>query len=212
MSENNENFEQGSSKNKDFWLFLIFIDIIALAFFGFIIYQGVFSKYVNPPVETEKVAAAPAREEAVVRQPQPQPVLKPAPKPVRQADAKPESNPEEKPIEKPAETQPAKPADKPAAKPAAAPAKPARESVLIEPTKGKTRKVTFRYFGAGKNVQISSGFTMAKPQNMKKTADYWEASFNIYPGEYKFIYIVDGKYTLDPYSEEKDGRSFVKID
>jgi hypothetical protein len=84
--------------------------------------------------------------------------------------------------------------------------------VLIAPNSSKTRKVTFKYWGEGKRVQISSGFTMAKPQDLQKVGGVWQRTFVIYPGEYKYIFMVDGKQTLDPHADQKDGRSFVKID
>ena len=77
--------------------------------------------------------------------------------------------------------------------------------------KSKYRRVTFRWYGEGDKVSIVSGFTMAKPQALKKRGDHWETTLSIAPGTYKFLYIIDGKNTLDPYSEEKDGRSLVVV-
>lgn len=87
-----------------------------------------------------------------------------------------------------------------------------KESVLVQVNpKSKYRRVTFRWYGEGDKVSIVSGFTMAKPQALKKRGDHWETTLSIAPGTYKFLYIIDGKNTLDPYSEEKDGRSLVVV-
>ena len=86
-----------------------------------------------------------------------------------------------------------------------------KESVLVTPTTGKYRRVTFRWFGEGDKVSVVSGFTMSKPQALKKVGDHWETTLSIAPGTYKFLYIIDGKNTLDPYSPEKDGRSVLEV-
>ena len=52
---------------------------------------------------------------------------------------------------------------------------------------------------------------MAKPRALKKRGDHWEVTLGIAPGTYKFLYIVDGKQTLDPYAEEDDGRSVLVV-
>ena len=88
-----------------------------------------------------------------------------------------------------------------------------KESILIKTNpKSKYRQVTFRYFGEGDNVSVVSGFTMAKPRALKKKNGYWEITLGIAPGTYKFLYIVDGVQTLDPYAEEEDGRSVVVVE
>ena len=71
--------------------------------------------------------------------------------------------------------------------------------------------MTFRYFGDADSVSVVSGFTMAKPRALKKRGDHWEVTLGIAPGTYKFLYIVDGKQTLDPYAEEEDGRSVLVV-
>ena len=87
-----------------------------------------------------------------------------------------------------------------------------KQSIIITPTTGKYRKVTFRWFGEGNKVSVVSGFTMSKPQALKKVGDYWETTLSIAPGTYKFLYVIDGKNTLDPYAEEKDGRSVLVVE
>ena len=106
---------------------------------------------------------------------------------------------EEKPAEKPAEITPV-PAEK-------------KTSVIVASNpKSKYRRVTFRWYGEGKKVQIVSGFTMSKPQALKKKNGYWETTLSILPGTYKFLYVIDGEQIQDPYSPSKDGRSVVVID
>ena len=53
---------------------------------------------------------------------------------------------------------------------------------------------------------------MAKPQALKKKDGYWETTLSIAPGTYKFLYVIDGVNTLDPYSDEKDGRSLLVLE
>ena len=108
---------------------------------------------------------------------------------------------EEKKAEEPAKAEPA-----PEVK------QEAKKSVIIASSNGgKYRRVTFRWYGEGKKVAIVSGFTMAKPQALKKRNGYWETTLSIAPGTYKFLYVVDGQNTLDPYSQEKDGRSLLIV-
>ncbi|MCL2887814.1 MAG: hypothetical protein FWF35_00660 [Elusimicrobia bacterium] len=206
-----EDFEKeldgGTKKSKDFWLFLIFIDIIALVFFGFLIYQSLSAKFTAPAPGRNN---APVRESAArtARQPEMQPqeitsapeITSPAaPVPVQQ-----NLPPAPPPV---VQTQPApQPAPQPQPQ-----VQQKQQSVFVEPTKGKGRKVTFKYFGAAKSVSIVSGFTMTKPQALKKIDGVWQGSFVIYPGEYKYLFIVNGVKTLDPNTEESDGRSVVTI-
>ena len=84
--------------------------------------------------------------------------------------------------------------------------------MAVNPKSSKYRRVTFRWFGEGKKVSIVSGFTMSKPQPLKKKNGYWETTLSIAPGTYKFLYIVDGVNTRDPYAEEKDGRSVLIVE
>ncbi|MDR0292425.1 MAG: hypothetical protein LBI01_06715 [Elusimicrobium sp.] len=207
-------------KSKDFWLFLIFVDIIALVFFGFLIYQSLSAKFNAPPAgKSSNVPVKESHAKNVAAQPQMQPEeitsapeilnpsaalpvqqnLPPAPPPAAQIQTAPP----------PTQIQPA-PNPQPAAQPQPKPVQK-QQSVFIEPTKGRGRNVTFKYFGAAKSVSIVSGFTMTKPQALKKVDGVWQGSFVIYPGEYKYLFIVDGVKTLDPNAAESDGRSVVAI-
>ncbi|MCQ2410124.1 MAG: hypothetical protein MJ053_00895, partial [Elusimicrobiaceae bacterium] len=62
------------------------------------------------------------------------------------------------------------------------------------------------------SVAVVSGFTNRKPQALTKVGDHWETTLSIAPGTYKFLYVIDGKNTLDPYSKEQDGRSVVVVE
>ena len=84
--------------------------------------------------------------------------------------------------------------------------------VADNPKSSKYRRVTFRYFGEGKKVSIVSGFTMAKPQALRKKNGAWETTLSIAPGKYRFLFIVDGVNTPDPYSPQENGRSVLIVD
>jgi len=61
-------------------------------------------------------------------------------------------------------------------------------------------------------VSIVSGFTMRKPQALKKVKGVWEATLTIAPGTYKYMFIVDGQEVKDPYNkQEESGRSVIVI-
>lgn len=214
--------------NKDLWLFLITVDIVFLCIFGFFLYKHFAGRIFQAPVTGQTVTA----EEAVVTEPEEvfveQTVTtveqlpaaeEPIPAATVQAEevplsavlaaaAKPDTEPQAKPEEKP------QTAAAPVVSSTEQSAQPAeqKESIVVAGNpKSKYRKVTFRWFGEGKKVQIVSGFTMSKPQALKKKGDYWETTLSIAPGTYKFLYIIDGENRRDPYSPEKDGRSVVEI-
>jgi len=187
----------GSKKSKDFWLVLIFVDIVLLVFFGFLIYQRLSEKFTARPTVKHNIP--------IVQNPVNE---TPAPPPVQEIPTLTQIPPEE--------TLPPTPEPQPVVEPAPAPEPPQpvvekRQSVFIAPTAGKTSKVTFKYFGDAKSVSLVSGFTMAQPQALKKVGGVWQREFVIYPGEYKYLFIVDGVKTLDPNTEENGGRSVVKI-
>ncbi|WP_424245057.1 hypothetical protein Dip510_000169 [Elusimicrobium posterum] len=219
----NDDFETKSKKTKDFWLFLIFVDVLALAFFGFMIYQALSVKFSAPePVKAIQPKDMP--QEAVLatpKTPEKHTPLTPAVRPegaqvgAQAATKTPADEPVEPVIAPPqaaATPAPAVAENQPKIEPNLPKIEP-RQSVIVEPSKSsKTRSVTFKFFDGGDKVQIASGFTMAKPQNLKKDKDgVWSGTFIIYPGEYKYIFIVDGRNTLDPYAEVKDGRSLVVV-
>lgn len=229
MENENLDLDVKPAGNKDLWLFLIIVDIIFMCVFGFFLYKHFSvrlfngaqpraeqSETVTPaaseetlpvinveevtPIEATSVAAAPA-------EPKPEKVLPETP--VKDAA---------KPVEAPMTALvPAEPVKADAPKAAVAEEKPAEETkksviVAVNPKSSKYRRVTFRWFGEGKKISIVSGFTMSKPQPLKKKNGFWETTLSIAPGTYKFLYIVDGVNMTDPYSEEKDGRSILIVE
>ncbi len=190
--------------NKDLWLFLIIVDVIFLCVFGFFLYKNLSARLLSPaekqvPVVSDvEETSVPIAEEVTVTEKTVTvaPPATPA-QPAASAEAKPQPvAQEQQTVEQPA---PAKPAEK-------------KESVIVKTNpKSKYRQVTFRYFGKADSVSVVSGFTMSKPRALKKKGDYWEITLGIAPGTYKFLYIVDGKQTTDPYSEEQDGRSVLTV-
>lgn len=208
MENENLDLDIKPAGNKDLWLFLIIVDIIFLCVFGFFIYKHFSARLFEAPSpavseQTETVEVPEITETDIVVTDEPIVVDSVAAAPVSNTEAAAVVQQAPKPQEaKPAETVPAV---------VAQPEK--KESVIIKVNpKSKYRRVTFRWFGGGDKVSIVSGFTMAKPQALKKRGDYWETTLSIAPGTYKFLYIIDGKNTLDPYSEEKDGRSLLVIE
>ena len=188
--------------NKDLWLFLIIIDVVFLCVFGFFLYKNLSARLLSSedekrpaPVAEQEAAPAPEEEIAVAEE-----VVTVTP-----AESAVQPQPEPKPAEP--EVKPAEPEQQPQAQPAEK-----KESIVVK-TNGKSRyrQVTFRYFGDADSVSVVSGFTMAKPRALKKRGDHWEVTLGIAPGTYKFLYIVDGKQTLDPYAEEDDGRSVLVV-
>ena len=219
----NENFDleqKPVSANKDLWLFLIVVDIVFLCVCGFFLYKNLSARFFMPVEETEVVAeeqaaaqpdllaevlpetkketkketktpAAPAVKAPKVQEIAAEPVVV-VPEPV--AELAPKADEQEQPAEQ-AE-------------------KPAKASVVVadNPKSSKYRRVTFRYFGEGKKVSIVSGFTMAKPQALRKKNGAWETTLSIAPGKYRFLCIVDGVNTPDPYSPQENGRSVLIVD
>lgn len=215
----NENFDleqKPVSANKDLWLFLIVVDIVFLCVCGFFLYKNLSARFFMPVEETEVVA-----EEQAAAQPD---LL---------AEVLPETKKETKTPAAPAVKAPKvqeitaepvvvvqEPVAEPASKadeqeqPAEQAEKPAKASVVVadNPKSSKYRRVTFRYFGEGKKVSIVSGFTMAKPQALRKKNGAWETTLSIAPGKYRFLFIVDGVNTPDPYSPQENGRSVLIVD
>ena len=206
MENENLDLDVKPAGNKDLWLFLIIVDIVFLCVFGFFIYKHFSARLFEAPApavseQTETVDVPEITETDLVVSQEPVVVDSVAAAPVSDKTAPAPEQAQAAEV-KPAETTPAV---------VAQPEK--KESVIVKVNpKSKYRRVTFRWFGEGKKVSIVSGFTMAKPQALKKRGDYWETTLSIAPGTYKFLYIVDGKNTLDPYSEEKDGRSLIVIE
>ena len=188
--------------NKDLWLFLIIIDVVFLCVFGFFLYKNLSARLLSS--EDEKRPAPVAEQEAA---PAPEEEIAMAEEVVTVTPAESAVQPQPKPKPAEPEVKPAEPEPQPQAQPAEK-----KESIVVK-TNGKSRyrQVTFRYFGDADSVSVVSGFTMAKPRALKKRGDHWEVTLGIAPGTYKFLYIVDGKQTLDPYAEEEDGRSVLVV-
>jgi len=205
-----------TSTNKDLWLFLIIIDVIFLCVFGFFLYKNLSAKLLSPSTDTPAVVSV--SETVVVEE-----------EPVLPTDMKAEKietplvveeikvpQPEiAKPVKEPVKEQ-AKPVvteKEPVAQVAAQIPAEKKESVSVQVNpKSKYRQVTFRYFGDAKEVAVVSGFTMSKPRAMTKKDGVWETTLSIAPGNYKYLFVVDGKNTTDPYAEQKDGRSLLVLE
>lgn len=218
-----EELQEDTPKNsKEIWLFLIFVDIIALCVFGYFIYKSFFNNFdisslmpqasveeeysveeIEIPQEPASAAKQPVKQETVA------PVVAEQPKePVNEVKEQPAEQPkEEVKAEEPKQAEPAIKKEEPKT----VKAEPKRQSVFVSGT-GKTRKVIFKYYGNAKSVSIVSGFTMSKPVPLKKTGKEWATTLVIYPGQYKYMFIVDGKQIPDPNaSKQVDGRSIVTI-
>ena len=205
MENETPEFETPSAPNKDMWLFLIVLDVVILCVLGFFLYNHFSSRVLSPAPVAAAVAAAPAQapaelEEVTVTETE---VVQAQPEPVELEPEMPA--PEEKRMIPAPEPEVA-----PAPAPAVAPVQ--KKSILVSTVNGsKYRRVTFRWFEPAEKVSIVSGFTNRQPQALKKVGDYWETTLTIAPGTYKFLYIIDGKNTLDPYAEQKDGRSVLVV-
>ncbi len=209
MENENLDLDVKPTGNKDLWLFLIIVDVVLLCVFGFFLYKH-FSNYlfqITPQVAVEE-SATPAEEQpettvveevvSVAAEPQ-----EPLSVPLAQEKTQPNLVAEIIAAEEKTEEQPAPEV--------ATPTEKKQSVIVLANPKSKYRRVTFKWFGEGKKVQIVSGFTMSKPQALTKKNGHWETTLSILPGTYKFLYIIDGKNTQDPYSPEKDGRSVVVI-
>lgn len=219
----NENFDleqKPVSANKDLWLFLIVVDIVFLCVCGFFLYKNLSARFFMPVEETEVVA-----EEQAAAQPDLLAEVLPETKKETKKETKAPVAPAVKaPKVQEIAAEPVvvvpEPVAEPAPKadeqeqPAEQAEKPAKASVVVadNPKSSKYRRVTFRYFGEGKKVSIVSGFTMAKPQSLRKKNGTWETTLSIAPGKYRFLFIVDGVNTPDPYSPQENGRSVLIVD
>lgn len=207
MENETPEFETPSAPNKDMWLFLIVLDAVMLCVLGFFLYNHFSSRVLSPAPAVVQVAAAPenpsadveevtvTETEVVQTQPEPAELVQEIPVP-EEKKMNPSPEPEVIPEPTPA--------------PAVTPVQ--KKSIIVSALNGsKYRRVTFRWFEPAEAVSIVSGFTNRKPQALKKVGDYWETTLTIAPGTYKFLYIVDGKNTPDPYAEKKDGRSVLIV-
>ncbi len=220
----NENFDleqKPVSANKDLWLFLIVVDIVFLCVCGFFLYKNLSARFFMPVEETEVVA----EEQAAAQSDLLAEVLPETKKETKKETKTPAAPAVKAPkvqeitaepvvvVQEPVAAEP-EPAAEPAPKAAEQAEKPAKASVVVadNPKSSKYRRVTFRYFGEGKKVSIVSGFTMAKPQALRKKNGAWETTLSIAPGKYRFLFIVDGVNTPDPYSPQEKGRSVLIVD
>ena len=219
----NENFDleqKPVSANKDLWLFLIVVDIVFLCVCGFFLYKNLSARFFMPVEETEVVA-----EEQAAAQPDLLAEVLPETKKETKKETKTPAAPAVKaPKVQEITAEPVVVVPEPVAEPAPKAdkqeqsaeqaEKPAKASVVVadNPKSSKYRRVTFRYFGEGKKVSIVSGFTMAKPQALRKKNGAWETTLSIAPGKYRFLFIVDGVNTPDPYSPQENGRSVLIVD
>ena len=202
--------------NKDLWLFLIIIDVVLLCVFGFFLYKNLSAKLLSdepaPPavlsvaetvvVEEPVVLGEPAGKDNSIASTPVEEVAAPS----AAVELVKEVVKEEPPVSVVAEVEKITaaadntPADK-------------KESVVVQVNpKSKYRQVTFRYFGPAKEVAVVSGFTMSKPRAMTKKNGVWETTLAISPGTYKYLFIVDGKNTKDPYAPQQDGRSVLVLE
>jgi len=203
----NEDFdlEKKPTLNKDVWLFLIVLDIICICVFGFFLYKHFSVKLFQAP---SIVAVSEAIETEEVVLPEETVDEKPLVKSVAAEPEAPVAATKETTVAAILETAPAKQVVK---EEAPAPQE-TKQSIFVENiAKSKYRKVTFRWYGEGKNVAIVSGFTMTKPKALTKKDGYWETTLSISPGTYKFLYVIDGQNKTDPYAPEKDGRSVLDL-
>ena len=147
----------------------------------------------SAPNSAANAAPAPEAKEEVKQE-------EPAPAPeVKKEEPKKEEVKKEEP--KKAETKKAEPK-----KEAAQKEQPKKKSVFISGS-GKTRKVTFKYYGNAKKVAVVGGFTMSRPVAMKKSGKEWSTSVVLFPGTYKYMFVVDGKTVTDPNGRIADGKS-----
>ena len=210
--------ENTKKSSKELWLVLIFVDIIALCVFSYFIYASFMNNgqksvqmkrdaKTNDFVLEEIDLSEPAKKE-VKQEPQKE-VKEPAKEVKQEPEPEVKTTPQEevKPLPK-KEPQEVKTEAEPAKQTVQ---KEAKESYTISGT-GKWRKVTFRYFGDANDVAIVSGFTMRKPQALKKVKGIWEVTLTIAPGTYKYMFVVDGTEVKDPYNkQEESGRSVINI-
>ncbi len=170
MENENLDLEAKPAGNKDLWLFLITVDIVFLCIFGFFLYKhfatGIFkapsSVDATAVVAEESVAdvedvinvEAVAVEERTASAP-----VAAEPEPVAVVTVPIEETPLTAVLEK--ESKPEPVAEK------LAPVEQ-KESILVNVNpKSKYRKVTFRWFGEGKKVQIVSGFFVFQLKSLK---------------------------------------------
>ena len=207
MQENSEN----KKSSKEMWLFFIFLDIAALCVFAYFIYNSFGG-------EMQKQFAALTAAKAEKKEPSKtfvEEILVDEPKvPATKAEEAPiVITPNKEEVKKEETKEPAKPEPEQKVETtniANAPSETKKQSVFISGT-GKTRKVTFKYYDDAKKVSIISGFTQRKPVALTKKNGVFETTLILYPGDYKYMYIVDNVEVLDPNAPAEGGRSVLKV-
>ena len=207
MQENSEN----KKSSKEMWLFFIFLDIAALCVFAYFIYNSFGG-------EMQKQFAALTAAKAETKEPSKtfvEEILVDEPKiPATKAEETPAPiTPKQEEVKKAETKEPAKTETAPKVETtniANAPTEAKKQSVFISGT-GKTRKVTFKYYDEAKKVAIISGFTQRKPVALTKKNGVFETTLILYPGDYKYMYIVDNVEVLDPNAPAENGRSVLKV-
>ncbi len=192
--EDNQNSKKSS---KEMWLFLIIIDIIALGVFGFFIYKAFFSPSAVKPAEE-------FMQEVLVEDIQPAQTVLPKEAEPQKTDTKEEAKPTKETDKK--TEQPVSPAKKEVKQKET----PKKQSVFISGS-GKWRTVTFKYYGIGKKVAVVGGFTVRKHMPMKKKDGVWSITLTIGEGEYRYMYVVDGREVPDPNAKQEDGKSVLIV-
>ena len=66
--------------------------------------------------------------------------------------------------------------------------------------KSNKKSVTFSYQGDGEEVQIKGEMNAWNPgdSHFTREGDVWEWQIELNPGNYQYLYMIDGKETLDP--------------
>ncbi len=214
--------------SKEMWLFLIFLDIAVLCVIAYFIYNS-FGGEIQKKVSALTASNKPTQtfvEEVLVEEPklpttkaeEKKPVLEPKKAETKEpAKETPKTEVKTEPAKAENETPKAEVKAETAPKTTTAPATTKtsattekKQSVFVSGV-GKTRKVTFKYYGNANKVSIVSGFTNRQPKALTKKDGVWETTLVLYPGDYKYLYVVDGVETLDPYAPSTNGRSLLKV-
>lgn len=219
MAENNLDSKKSS---KELWLVLIFVDLIAICVFGYLIYNSFINEgkkviQINRNPKTEQVIleevdlSEPVKQETKQEPKKEEKEIKQTTKQEPVKEIKKEEIPEVKTQPEETKVLPKKETKEVQTPAAETKTNVKKESVKISGT-GKWRQVTFKYFDDAKSVAIVSGFTSTQPRALKKVNGVWEITLTISPGTYRYMFVVDGKETKDPYNkQESNGRSVINI-
>ncbi len=77
----------------------------------------------------------------------------------------------------------------------------------------KTRRIDFEYSNPeAKSVSIDGSFLNWKPRPMKRNGNSWRINLYIFPGKYRYHFVVDGEKTLDPLQPlKRNGESYLIV-